>query len=197
MDATASATNRPGSSPTAPLRSNAVVAMALFMTAEIMLFAGLISAHIAYMADRVGQIWPPLNEPRLPVAETATSTAALVLSGVILGLSNLRFRVEPNQAVTLLGVTALLGGFFVAFQAVQWVGLLQDGLTVTSSVYGAFFHLIVGTHALNAIVALGFLIWAWKRLRAGTLSGSQFLMVQIFWYFVVLLWPVIYFEVYR
>jgi hypothetical protein len=37
---------------------------------------------------------------------------------------------------------------------------------------------------------------AWWRLRAGRLSHGFFLAAQTFWYFVVLIWPVIYGRVY-
>ncbi len=179
------------------LLSNGVLAMILLVIIQTMLLAGLISAHIAFVADQIGEVWPPLDQPRLPVARTATTTAALVLSGIILALSNLQLRADPRRALTLLGVVTLLGGFFVVSQGVEGLGLVQAGLRVRSSTYGAFFYLIVGTHTLNALVALCVLAWAWGRLRRGALPASQFLAVQIFWYFVVLTWPVIYFQVYQ
>ena len=46
---------------------------------------------------------------------------------------------------------------------------------------------------MAAILGLG---WAWLRLRKGNLSSAHFDTVGIFWYFVVLVWPVIYFQVY-
>ncbi len=183
--------------PMRPHLSNGVIAVILLVVMEILLFTGLISAHIAFMADQVGEVWPPLDQPRLPFGETAINTAALVLSGIILALCSLQFRVEPRRALILLGTATLLGGFFVAFQGVEWLGLVQEGLSVRSGAYGAFFYLIVGIHMLNALVALGFLAWAWGRLRRGVLSDAQFKAVRIFWYFVVLVWPVIYFQVYQ
>jgi len=84
----------------------------------------------------------------------------------------------------------------VVFQGREWVALLRDGLTMTSSTYGAFFYLIVGTHGLHALAAIGALGWAWWRLRGERLEPAQFAAVQIFWYFVVLLWPVLYIRVY-
>ena len=184
-------------SPRRPLLPNGVIAMILFVCGEIMLFAGLISAHVAFMADQIGQIWPPLDQPRLPYAETAMNTIVLVVSGVTLMLAYLRYRVKPRRALVLLGLAILLGGVFVGLQGVEGVGLVRQGLTVRSSSYGAFFYLIVGMHAFHAVVALGFLAWAWGRLRRGALSDTQFKAVQIFWYFVVLVWPVIYFQVYQ
>jgi heme/copper-type cytochrome/quinol oxidase subunit 3 len=34
------------------------------------------------------------------------------------------------------------------------------------------------------------------RLRRGLLTSAQFGTVQVFWYFVVLVWPVLYLKVY-
>jgi len=96
-----------------------------------------------------------------------------------------------------LGMSVLLGAFFVSFQGIEWLGLIREGLTMTSSAYGAFFYLIVGTHALHAVIAISCLAWAWFRLRDRRLSETQFKSVQIFWYFVVLVWPIIYFQVYQ
>jgi hypothetical protein len=39
-------------------------------------------------------------------------------------------------------------------------------------------------------------MYAWWRLRRGQLSDAAFLAIQIFWYFVVGLWPILYWRVY-
>ncbi len=178
------------------LVSNGVMGMLLFVFTEVMLFAGLISAHVIFRASQVGQMWPPLGQPRLPFAETAVNSAALMVSGGILFLAHLAFRVDPRRALIPLGMSLALGAFFVLFQGTEWLGLIREGLTLQSSTYGAFFYLIVGAHALHAVAAISCLAWAWARLRQGILSDSEFKTVQVFWYFVVLVWPIIYFQVY-
>ena len=85
---------------------------------------------------------------------------------------------------------------FVLFQGVEWVRLIGQGLTLTSSQLGAFFYLIVGAHALHAAAALAALVVCWRAMREGRLRASAFGAVQLFWYFVVLMWPVIYWQVY-
>ena len=44
--------------------------------------------------------------------------------------------------------------------------------------------------------ALTAMVWAWVRLRGDDLTQAQFATVQVFWYFVVLVWPVLYWKVY-
>ena len=62
--------------------------------------------------------------------------------------------------------------------------------------YGGFFYLIVGAHALHAVAALAGMVWAWLRLEKGRLTDSQLATVAAFWYFVVLVWPILYLKVY-
>jgi len=178
------------------LVSDAVLGTLLFVFTEAMLFSGLISAHTIVKSRSAGQMWPPFGQPRLPVEETALNTAALLASGLALVLAHFAFRKRARQALGPMGVAVVLGAFFVVFQGREWAALLAEGLTLTSSTYGGFFYLIVGTHGLHALAALGCLTWAWVRLRSGRLTPAQFAAVEIFWYFVVLVWPVVYLRVY-
>jgi heme/copper-type cytochrome/quinol oxidase subunit 3 len=51
-------------------------------------------------------------------------------------------------------------------------------------------------HGLHAIAGLAALGMSALELRQGRLAPSSFVAIQIFWYFVVALWPVLYFMVY-
>ena len=182
--------------PSEPLVPNAVMGTLLFIFTEAMLFSGMISAHTIVKSGAAGQMWPPFGQPRLPVEQTAFNTAALLASGLVLLFAHFAYRKQARQALGPLLVAFLLGAFFVVFQGVEWAALLGEGLTMQSSSYGGFFYLLVGTHALHAVAALICLAWAWSRMRQGRLTSPQFTAVQIFWYFVVLVWPVLYVRVY-
>ncbi len=174
--------------------SNGVLGMTLFVLTEIMLMAGMISAFSIVRAS--SPVWPPPGQPRLPFEETAINTAALLLSGVMLVLAQRRFQRDRSSARLPLITATLLGCFFVLFQGWEWASMLGQGLTLTSSTLGSFFYLIVGTHALHAIVAIGLLVQAWRRLETGWLQPSQLGTAAVLWYFVVGVWPVIYWRVY-
>jgi cytochrome c oxidase subunit 3 len=187
---------RPEPAPTRKLVADGVLGMVIFVFTEVMLFAGMVSAHAIVRSQAVGEMWPPYGQPRLPFEETAINTAALLLSGALLVFAHFAFKKEARRALVPTLFALLLGMFFVGAQGMEWVALLGEGLTLTSSTYGSFFYLIVGTHALHAVCALLALGWAWQRLRRGTLTAAQFGSVQVFWYFVVLVWPVLYLKVY-
>ena len=177
---------------------NSVLAMIIFVATEIMFFAALMSAQTIARATVLGGVWPPLGQPRLPVERTAFNTAILLLSGVLLLIANRRARagVGYEKAGPYVLGAIIAGVAFVSLQGVEWVALLHEGLTLTSSTHGAFFYLIVGAHALHAVVAIAALAAIYFPMRSGTLSPSRFVATQIFWYFVVLVWPVIYLRVY-
>jgi cytochrome c oxidase subunit 3 len=177
------------------LVSNAVLGTLIFVMCEAMLFAGFISAFTIVRTAAIGA-WPPADQPRLPVGETAFNTAALLLSGLLLFLAHRAYQRSPERARRPLALSILLGAFFVCFQGAEWVALIGRGLTVTSSTLGSFFYLIVGMHAAHAVAALLVLVRVWRELAAERLLPSTFYAAQIFWYFVVGLWPILYARVY-
>lgn len=181
-----------------PLVPDAVAGTLMLVFVEIMFFAGFISAHIVYVSGQSGGVWPPPDQPLLPFARTLWNSALLLASGVTLAPVWWAYqRQERGGALVLTTLSALLGGSFVAAQGVEWAALLAQGLTMTSSGYGAFFYMIVGAHALHAVAGVGALVWAVVGLRRGWITGPHLISVKLFWYFVVVVWPVIFFQVYR
>ncbi len=175
---------------------NAVLGVMIFVAAEVMFFAALISAQTIARSTALGGMWPPPGQPRLPVERTAFNTAVLLLSGVLLWLANRSMNSMPRLARRYLAGAVGLGIAFVSLQGVEWVALLREGLTLRSSSHGAFFYLIVGAHALHAVAAIVALAWVYLLMRRGRQMPEAFAATQVFWYFVVLVWPVIYLRVY-
>ena len=114
--------------------------MLIFVVAEMMFFGGLISAHTIVKASAV-MGWPPPGQPRLPWQETLINTAALIVSGFVLYYAHRRFTRSAAAARMPLLVAMLLGAFFVAFQGMEWLALLREGLTLLSGPHGGFFYL--------------------------------------------------------
>lgn len=177
-----------------PVIPSSLFGMLLFIASEAMFFAGLISAFTIVRSG--APVWPPPGQPRLPIEETALNTAALLLSAVLLIIARRTFNRNREKASTPMLAAIGLGTFFVVFQGVEWVTLIGEGLTLTSSSLGGFFYLIVGIHALHAVAAILLLVRTWLRLRQGWLASSQLASAEAFWYFVVALWPILYWRVY-
>jgi cytochrome c oxidase subunit 3 len=178
-----------------PVLPNGVLGMLIFVGTEVMFFSGLISAFVIGKSNAVGG-WPPPGQPRLPIEETALNTVALLASGVALYFANRAFKSDSPNTARLLLLSIVLGGFFVLFQGAEWVALIGEGLTLTSGQLGGFFYLLVGTHALHVAVGFVILLYTYRRLSHGDLDRFTFWPAQIFWYFVVGVWPILYWQVY-
>ena len=89
--------------------------------------------------------------------------------------------VRANKPLIPSGVLGML--IFVLTELMFFFGMISA-------------YLIVGSHAAHALAAILALGWAMTRLLRGTLEGPAFWTVQTFWYFVVAIWPILYFEVY-
>ncbi len=178
-----------------PAVPNAVLAVLLFVGAELMMFAAFISAHAIGRANMVE--WPPPGQPVLPLESTAFNTLVLLGSGVAMRYAGRLYddgKVDTSFKALLGSLAA--GTFFVVFQGVEWARLLADGLSFRATPYGGFFYLIVGAHALHALVGLGAVVWMVARLGRNTLRREAFQAGRLYWYFVVALWPVLYWRVY-
>lgn len=174
--------------------SNGVIGMSLLIATELMFFAGLISA---YLVNKAGASWPPVGQPRLPVEITAVNTLILLFSSIALYLFKKKYE-EANKKKLLL-VTMLLGVAFIIIQGIEWTKLLQFGLTTTSSLYGTFFYTLIGTHGFHVIV--GLLILLYLLLSINKKSPAKKVLDKIsvcsmYWYFVVGIWPILYWLVY-
>ena len=178
------------------LVSSSIFATVILIMTEVMFFAALISA---YMIIRSGsEEWPPWGQPRLPVFATALNSLALLASAFCLHRSVKVFSSQAPRSKHLLALTIALGTVFVSVQGYEWVQLISFGLTITSSTYGGVFYLIIGAHGLHVIGGLLALFACLKRLNSTSqqLTIDNLRAAQIFWYFVVGVWPVLYTLVY-
>ncbi len=171
--------------------------MTIFIVTEAMFFAALISA---YLVIRSGQDeWPPWGQPRLPIETTAINTIILVASGVFMFFSHKLFK--KNKIIEghrLMGISILLGSFFLIAQGREWLELIEFGLTVSSSVYGGLFYLIIGAHGFHVLGTILVLLYYWQKLKnsKNQIELENIFPFQILWYFVVIVWPILYTLIY-
>ena len=178
------------------LVSSSIFATVIMIMTEVMFFAALISA---YMIIRSGaEEWPPWGQPRLPVFATAINSLTLLASAFCLHRSVKVFSSQASQSRQLLALAIALGIVFVSVQGYEWVQLISFGLTITSSTYGGVFYLIIGAHGLHVIGGLLALLACLRRFNSTSqqLTIDSFRAAQIFWYFVVGVWPILYTLVY-
>jgi cytochrome c oxidase subunit 3 len=173
-----------------------VLGTLIFIGTELMFFTGMMSAYNIARARVPAAVWPPPDQPRLPVEATAFNSVFLLLSGVLVLVAAQAMKKQQASALPLAVLGWLGGAAFVALQGREWTSLLAEGMTMQRSSHASFFFLIVGTHALHAISALLALGWVIGRMALKRASISELRAAQVFWAFVVIIWPVLYAMVY-
>ena len=178
--------------------SSPVLGTMVFVATEVMFFSALMSSHTIARATALGGVWPPAGQPRLPIEQTALNSIVLLASGAVLWFAGRALNSGGTRERALRAVAASigLGVLFVVLQGREWVALIREGLTLTSSTHGAFFYVIVGAHAAHVLIAVAIMLVLYSRLKRAALSPDAFAAARLYWYFVVLLWPVLYLKVY-
>lgn len=173
----------------------AVLGVLVFISTEMMFFLGLLSAYNIARARVPMSVWPPPDQPRLPIEATAANSVVLIISGVLMWLAVRAMKAKKNP-LPLAAAGAALGAVFVAVQGFEWVELLAQGVTMQKSTFASFFYLLVGAHGLHVLGGLTGVGLVVSRMVKGTATVAQLRAAQIFWTFVVMIWPIIYVMVY-
>jgi len=174
----------------APLSADSAFGMLIFVATEVMFCTALISAFVIIKAG-IETRTPPVGV-RLLVVGTALSPILLLLSGVLLHQAGRWFATEDSTTLvrTLLGGPAVMGVCFVLVQWYEWMRLSAYGMTMTSGIFGACFYLLITMHGLHAAAAALTIVYLSIRLTRNTLGLDHVRAMQVFWYFVVGIWPV-------
>ena len=181
-----------------PPISNAQLAVVIFIAFETMIFAGLLTAYWVLRSDAFA--WPPPNLPRLPVAVTSVNTVLLLFSAFTISRATAAIRVGSQAGLrSALVATAVLGVGFLVVQGSEWVRLIRQGLTLSSSTYGSTFYMLIGLHAIHV---LGAVIWLLavlalaQRQQYSQKRHAGVVLCAMYWYFVCALWVVLFGAVY-
>lgn len=181
-----------------PQVPNALVAVMILIGAEVMFFAGLVASMLILRAGSFA--WPPPGQPRLPIVATAFNTLVLCASGFTMRRAVVEARGGARAAMLrALVATAMLGAAFLAIQGFEWYRLLAFGLHASSSLYGATFYTAIGAHAVHVAGGLCALCIVTRHAAAGGYDTEHHAGLEacaFFWFFVVILWPVLYVLVY-
>jgi len=181
------------------ITGNTVVAMLFMVTTEIMFFTGLISAYI--VNRETSKIpWPPPELPKLPMFITGINTVILTLSAVLLVVALIKIKKSRTLALPLLWATVALGFVFVAIQGIEWVKMLSYGFTIKSAgLFASFYYTLIGAHAFHAIAGIlagSIIVLQYTFMKEESFVYNRIGAMSFYWFFVVGIWPFIYYVIY-
>jgi cytochrome c oxidase subunit III len=162
----------------------------VWLSSELMFFAGLFGIYFTARAQHVGEWPPPPTELDIPYALVVT--IILVASSFTCQLGV--FAAERGDVFGLRRwylVTLAMGTIFVLGQANEYRHLVEAGTTIPSSPYGTVFYLATGFHGLHVIgglVAFVFLLIRTKLSKFTPAQATAAIVVSYYWHFVDVVW---------
>jgi len=170
----------------------------VWLSSELMFFAGLFAVYFTVRAQNVGPWPPPPTELDIPYALVVT--IVLVASSFTCQLGV--FAAEKGDVFGLRRwylVTLAMGTFFVLGQANEYRHLVEEGTTIPSGVYGTVFYLATGFHGLHVIgglIAFIFLLIRTKLSKFTPAQATAAIVVSYYWHFVDVVWIALFSVIY-
>jgi cytochrome c oxidase subunit 3/cytochrome o ubiquinol oxidase subunit 3 len=129
------------------------------------------------------------------------ATICLLSSSVTVELAIRALRAESiGRFRLLLGATVLLGAEFLRQTGIEWNKLIhQDGLTISTNVFGSTYYSLVGLHASHVVIGLMLLLLVLALSLTGAHVHKQERQIELlgwYWHFVDAIWVVVFTVVY-
>jgi cytochrome c oxidase subunit 3 len=188
---TASLQERPASEQHKPGGiSSSLLGMVLFIASEVMFFGGLFGAYFTIRS--AAPTWPPEGTPHLETWYAAVLTTILVSSSVTMQFGVWAIRKNDQRRLLLwLAVTLVLGLAFLAGQANEYRTLIEEGMTLSSGVFGSTFFTLTGFHGAHVAGGAAFILIVLLRARSGQFTARYHDTVEMasyYWHFVDVVW---------
>ncbi len=176
--------------------SNPILGMLLFITSEVMFFAGLFGAYFNARAQNTP--WPPEE-----FAHTLNPLSLILVATVILVFSSITCQWAVNAIrrddragfLRNMSVTVVLGVIFLIMQVYDYLLLFEEGLTHTAGPFGTTYFTLTGfhgAHVFGGVIMLGVILY---RGMAGQFSSRHHDAVEaasLYWHFVDVVWIVLF-----
>jgi cytochrome c oxidase subunit 3/cytochrome o ubiquinol oxidase subunit 3 len=178
---------------------NRKLAMWLFLASDVLLFGALISTYVLYRgASTVG----PYPADVFDIPYTSVSSFVLLASSLtmVLALSAAQRRDLGQLRVWLLA-TGLLGITFVGGQVYEFTAFVEEGLTLSTNLFGTTFFVLTGFHGAHVAIGILMLLSLFGLTFTGGLktdhTGTETVeLVGLYWHFVDVVWIIIFTVVY-
>jgi cytochrome c oxidase subunit III len=193
--------------------SNPILGMLLFLTSEVMFFAGLFAAYFNLRAN-LGADWGKFGEhdfaELLAPLPLTTETGALNLilpATIILVVSSFtcQFGVwairndDRTGLVRNIGVTLILGILFLIMQGYDYAVLFSEGLNLAAGPFGTTYFTLTGFHGAHVFGGVIMLAVVLYRGMSGQFTGRHHDMVEatsLYWHFVDVVWILLFATLY-
>lgn len=160
-----------------------------FLISDVILFSVLFATFIVLRQNTAGG---PTGKELFEMPGVIAETFILLTSSFTSGLAVLAMNRKNNkQLIGWLIVTAVLGASFVGLEVSEFVKMVHEGATYTTSAFLTAFFTLVGTHGLHVSLGLcwmiGLMIQLGKRGITEATIG-KITVISLYWHFLDVIW---------
>jgi len=180
--------------------SNVILGMLLFITSEVMFFAGLFAAYFNVRAN--APQWPPVEfQDKLHILPfVGPATILLIISSFTCQVGVWAIRRNDRRGLTrAIAITVILGVTFLIMQAIDYTLLYADGVRLDSGTFGTTYYTLTGFHGAHVIGGVLMLSVVLYRSMSGQFSSRHHDMVEaasMYWHFVDVVWILLFSTLY-
>jgi cytochrome c oxidase subunit III len=172
------------------------VGMSALIAGESAIFTIFVVAYIFYLGKNLTGP-KPSDVLEIPVI----GTICLLSSSLTIWRAERAIENDRMGSFTAwLGATIALAVTFLIGTASEWKKLIyEDGLTISTNLFGTTFYSLVGLHATHVVIGLALLSTAFLFSLFGWVDSRQserFGAVALYWHFVDGVWVVVFSVVY-
>lgn len=175
------------------------VGTVVFLSQELMFFAGLFAMYFVSRANGQGDSWDwgagHLNVPyALLITVILVSSSFTAQWGV--------FAAERGDVFALrkwYALSTALGAIFLVGQAYEYYTLVSHGLTIQNSIYGSVFFITTGFHAahvLAGVLAFVVVLIRTSKAKFTPAQATAAIVVSYYWHFVDVVWIGLFITIY-
>jgi cytochrome c oxidase subunit 3 len=172
--------------------SNPILGMLLFITSEVMFFAGLFAAYFNTRAS--ADVWPPVEfvDTLKILPFVGPATVLLIVSSFTCQIAvwSIR-RGDRTRFLRAMSVTVVLGITFLLMQGADYFLLGSEQLTLSSGTFGTTYYTLTGFHGAHVFAGVIMLAVVLYRGTAGQFSARHHDAVEaasLYWHFVDVVW---------
>jgi cytochrome o ubiquinol oxidase subunit III len=160
-----------------------------FLISDVILFSVLFATFIVLRNNTAGG---PSGHELFELPGVIAETFILLTSSFTSGLAVLAMnKNKKGQLIGWLIVTAILGASFVGLEVSEFVKMVHEGATYSTSAFLSAFFTLVGTHGLHVSVGLcwmiGLMIQLGRRGITETTKG-KITVISLYWHFLDVVW---------
>lgn len=180
--------------------SNVILGMLLFITSEVMFFAGLFAAYFNVRAN--APVWPPIEfHDKLHILPlVGPATVLLIISSLTCQIGVWAIRRNDRRGLTrAIAVTVILGATFLVMQALDYGALYSDGVRLDAGPFGTTYYTLTGFHGAHVLGGVLMLSVVLYRSMSGQFSERHHDMVEatsMYWHFVDVVWLILFSTLY-